>query len=130
MNFFWKFLNPLWTILLGKTYVVTWTFSKLPSPYHVHTWFMNDPFLQTFYGKHQGTMKFYRALVLNRHRRCCNVRARICFRRLTLLALCFGLALLLAIVTVSPWYMYTIFMCCSNRVTFKIKDLEFHETTF
>ena len=49
--------------------------------------------LNLIFKNHRGTMKFYRALVLNRHRRCCNVRARICFRRLTLLALCFGLAL-------------------------------------
>ena len=32
---FWTFLTPpppLWTILLNKAYVVTWTFGKLPLP--------------------------------------------------------------------------------------------------
>ena len=44
--------------------------------------------------KHRGTVKFFARLFWIERRRCCNVRARICFRRLTLLALCFGLALL------------------------------------
>ena len=35
----WTFLTPippLWTTLLNKAYVVTWTFGKPPSPCHVH----------------------------------------------------------------------------------------------
>ena len=37
---------PLWTILLNKAYVVTWTFGKLPLPPAMSTWFMNDPILK------------------------------------------------------------------------------------
>ena len=44
---FWTFLTPLpplWTILLNKAYVVTWTFGKLPLPPAMSTWFMNTPY--------------------------------------------------------------------------------------